>query len=117
MHLCAITYSESKDTTPLLLWQEVRKPMLRMIRQDRMLLAAGLAPFFAGLAMRFAVPLAESGLIRLTGTETVLAPYYALFDLFFACLTPAMFCFIAAMVMLEERDEHIDWYLFVTGLA
>lgn len=117
MHLYAITYSESKDTAPLLLWQEVRKPMLRMIRQDRMLLAAGLAPFFSGLAMRFAVPLAESGLIRLTGTETVLAPYYALFDLFFACLTPAMFCFIAAMVMLEERDDHIDRYLFVTGLA
>ena len=88
--------------------------MLRLIRQDRMLLAAGLAPFLAGLAIRFAVPLAESGLIRLTGTEAVLAPYYALFDLFFACLTPAMFCFIAAMVMLEERDDHIDRYLFKT---
>ena len=91
--------------------------MLKLIRQDRMLLAAGLAPFLAGLAIRFAAPLAESGLIRLTGTEAVLAPYYALFDLFFACLTPAMFCFIAAMVMLEERDEHIDRYLFVTGLG
>ena len=91
--------------------------MLRLIRQDRMLLAAGLAPFLAGLAMRFAVPLAESGLIRLTGTEAVLAPYYALFDLFFACLTPAMFCFIAAMVMLEERDDHIDRYLSATALG
>lgn len=91
--------------------------MLRLIRQDRMLLAAGLAPFLAGLAIRFAVPLAESGLIRLTGTEAVLVPYYALFDLFFASLTPAMFCFIAAMVMLEERDDHIDRYLFVTGLG
>ena len=91
--------------------------MLRLIRQDRMLLAAGLAPFLAGLAIRFAVPLAESGLIRLTGTEAVLAPYYALFDLFFACLTPAMFCFIAAMVMLEERDDHIDRYLSATALG
>lgn len=91
--------------------------MLKLIRQDRMLLAAGLAPLLAGTAIRFAVPLAESSLIRLTGTQAVLAPYYGLFDLFFASLTPAMFCFIAAMVMLEERDDHIDRYLSVTALG
>lgn len=28
-----------------------------------------------------------------------------------------MLCFIAAMVMLEERDEQIDRYLIVTGLG
>lgn len=91
--------------------------MLKLVRQDRMLLAAGLAPLLAGIATRYAVPLAEGSLVRLTGAEAVLAPYYALFDLFFASLTPAMFCFIAAMVMLEERDDHIDRYLFVTGLG
>lgn len=91
--------------------------MLKLIRQDRMLLAAGLAPLLAGAAIRFAVPLAEGSLIRLTGKAAVLAPYYALFDLFFACLTPAMFCFIATMVMLEERDDHIDRYLSATALG
>ena len=91
--------------------------MLRLIRQDRMLLAAGLAPLLAGTAIRFAVPLAESSLVHLTSTPAVLAPYYALFDIFLASLTPAMFCFIAAMVMLEERDDHIDRYLSATALG
>lgn len=91
--------------------------MLKLIRQDRMLLAAGLAPLLAGIAIRYAVPLAEGSLVRLTGAEAVLAPYYALFDLFLASLTPAMFCFIAAMVMLEERDDHIDRYLSATALG
>lgn len=91
--------------------------MLKLIRQDRMLLAAGLAPLLAGTAIRFAVPLAEGSLVRMTGAETVLVPYYALFDLFLASLTPVMFCFIAAMVMLEERDDHIDRYLSATALG
>lgn len=91
--------------------------MLKLVRQDRMLLAAGLAPLLAGIAVRYAVPLAEGSLVHLTGADAVLAPYYALFDLFFASLTPAMFCFIAAMVMLEERDDHIDRYLSATALG
>lgn len=91
--------------------------MLKLIRQDRMLLAAGLAPLLAGTAIRFAVPLAEGSLVRMTGAETVLVPYYALFDLFLASLTPVMFCFIAAMVMLEDRDDHIDRYLSATALG
>lgn len=47
----------------------------------------------------------------------VLTPYYGLFDIFFASIAPAMFGFITAMVMLEEHDDHIDRYLFVTGLG
>ena len=49
--------------------------------------------------------------------NAVISPYYGLFDILFASVAPAMFCFIAAMVMLEERDEHIDRYLFITGLG
>ena len=91
--------------------------MLKLIRQDGMLLASLLAPLLAGIAIRFAVPLAEGSLVRLTGAQAVLVPYYGLFDLFFSSLTPVMFCFIAAMVMLEERDDHIDRYLSVTALG
>lgn len=87
--------------------------MLRLIRRDRMLLAAGAAPLLAGVALRCGVPLAGGVLVRCTGTA--LSPYYGLLDLFLASLTPAMFCFIAAMVMLEERDDHIDRYLFATA--
>lgn len=91
--------------------------MLKFVRQDRMLFAAGLAPLLAGIAIHFGVLFAENSLIHFTGLPAVLAPYYGLFDIFLASITPAMLCFIAAMVMLEERDDHIDRYLFVTGLG
>lgn len=91
--------------------------MLKLIRHDRMLSVAGLTPLLAGGAIHFGVPLIEKELIRFTGWSVVLSPYYGLFDTFFASISPAMFCFIAAMVMLEEHDDHIDRYLFITGLG
>lgn len=91
--------------------------MLKFIRQDMMLFAAGLAPFLAGTAIRFGVPFAGKMLTRYTGLPAVLSPYYGLFDIFFASITPSMYCFISAMVILEEHDDHIDCYLFVTGLG
>lgn len=32
-------------------------------------------------------------------------------------IAPTMFCFVTAMVMLEEHDDRIDEYLIVTGLG
>lgn len=32
-------------------------------------------------------------------------------------LTPIMFCFVTAMVVLEEHDDHIENYLFITTLG
>lgn len=91
--------------------------MLKFIRHDMMLFAAGLAPLLAGVAIKFGVPFMEKMLVSYTGAEEILAPYYGLFDIFFASIAPAMFGFIAAMVMLEEHDDHIDRYLFITGLG
>ena len=91
--------------------------MLKLIRRDGMLLAAGTAPPLAGAAIRYGIPFGEEILVRCTGRAAVLGPYYGLFDAFFACLTPVMLCFISAMVMLEEHDEGIDRALFVTGLG
>lgn len=91
--------------------------MLKFIRRDLMLFAAGLAPLLAGTAIHFGMPFLEKMLIRFTGLPSVLSPYYGLFDIFFASIAPAMFCFIAAMIILEERDDHIDRYLYVTGLG
>jgi fluoroquinolone transport system permease protein len=82
-----------------------------------MLFACMLAPVLSGLAIRFVIPLTEKMLIRYTGSASVISPYYGLFDIFFSALTPAMFCFVAAMIILEERDDHIDRYLYVTGLG
>ena len=91
--------------------------MLRFVKKDMMLLAAGLSPFLMGAAIRFGIPAIDKALCGLTGLPQIMSPYYSLFDIFYAAITPAMFCFVAAMVMLEERDDHIDRYLFVTNLG
>lgn len=91
--------------------------MIKFIRRDRMLFAACLAPLLAGAAIRFGVPFIEVTLVRQMGNGPILYPCYGLFDVFFSMITPVMFCFAAAMVMLEERDEHTVNYLFVTRLG
>lgn len=91
--------------------------MIKMIKHDLMLFASCIAPILAGIAIKFVVPMIEKMLMEWTGRDMVLYPYYGLFDLFFAALTPVMFCFIAAMVILEERDDHIAGYLYITGLG
>ena len=91
--------------------------MMKVVMHDKMLFAALISPLLAVTAIRFLVPGAENALIQMTDFPVLLSPYYGLFDIFFVSLSPAMFCFIAAMVVLEEHDEHIDRYLFVTGLG
>ena len=91
--------------------------MLAYMRRDRMLFAACLAPVLAGLLFRFAIPLFEAALTDWFHVSAIIAPYYALIDIFFAMLPPAMFCFVSAMVSLEEADENTAAYLFVTPLG
>lgn len=91
--------------------------MLAYMRRDRMLFAACLAPVLSGLLFRFAIPLLEAALADWFHVSVVIAPYYALIDIFFAMLSPAMFCFVSAMISLEEADEKTAAYLFVTPLG
>lgn len=91
--------------------------MMKVVMHDKMLFAALIAPVLAGTAIRFLVPAAENTLVRIADFPVFLTLYYGLFDIFLASLSPVMFCFIAAMVVLEEHDDHIDRYLFVTGLG
>lgn len=91
--------------------------MLNVVKHDKMLFAALMSPLLAGIAIHFGVPVAEKMLMQMTGLPVVLSPYYGLIDIFFASLTPIMFCFISAMVLLEEHDDHIDKYLFITSLG
>lgn len=91
--------------------------MLAYMRRDRMLFAACLAPLLAGFFIRFAIPFLEAVLTERFHTSAIITPYYALMDVFFAMLSPAMFCFVSAMVCLEEADEKTAAYLFVTPLG
>ena len=91
--------------------------MLRFVRKDMMLLAAGLSPFLIGIAMHLGIPFIDKQLTLFTGLQNVIVPYFGLFDILYTAITPVMFCFVAAMVMLEEHDDHIDRYLFITELG
>lgn len=91
--------------------------MLLFVRRDMMLFVSCFAPFLAGLCFKFAIPAIGKMTVGRADISAVLTPYYGLFDLFFSMLAPTMFCFAAAMVVLEEHDDHIEPYLFVTALG
>ena len=88
-----------------------------MMRRDMMLFVSCLAPILAGISFRFAIPLLETTLTNCFQVEAALSTYYKLIDILFAMLTPDMFCFVSAMVALEERDEKTVAYLFITPLG
>lgn len=93
------------------------KQMLLSIKKDMMLFVACFAPILCGSFFKIVIPMIEKVLKSYFGLPTILTPYYGLFDVFFSLITPAMFCFAAAMVILEEMDEHITGYLAVTPLG
>ena len=91
--------------------------MLKSVKRDRMLVAACVAPLLVGIAIKYAIPFMEEILIAQTNRREILCPYYGLFDIFFSMITSAMFCFAAAMVLLEEHDDHIESYCSITPLG
>ncbi len=91
--------------------------MLAAMRRDMMLFAACLMPIIAGLFFRFAIPFLEAVLTERFHIPAIISPYYKLIDIIFMMLSPTMFCFISAMVSLEEADEKTAVYLFITPLG
>ena len=83
--------------------------MLKVMRKDKMLILVSIAPVLAGTLIHFLLPCFEN--------IVSLIYYYPLVDFFLSVITPLMFNFIATMVMLEERDDHIDRYIYVTSLG
>lgn len=97
----------------------IRRSFFQMavsMRRDKMLSVCCFAPILAVFFFRFAIPLLEAALTDGFHMTAVISPYYKLIDILFAMLPSTMFCFIAAMVSLEEKDEKTAVYLFVTPL-
>ena len=90
--------------------------MAAAMRRDMMLFASCFAPILAGFFFRFAIPLLETALTDGFHMMAVISPYYKLVDILFAMLPSTMFCFVSAMVSLEEKDEKTAVYLFITPL-
>lgn len=91
--------------------------LLRVIWQDRMLVACLFAPVLIGAFFRFGIPAVEQLLREYLKMPQVLSPYYLLFDLMLLVMTPLMLSFAGVMVMLEELDNGTAKYLMVTPLA
>lgn len=91
--------------------------MTAAMRRDLMLPAACLVPVLAGIFFRFILPLLEAVLTDHFHIPALISPYYRLIDIFLAMMAPVMFCFVAAMVSLEEADEKTAAYLFITPLG
>lgn len=91
--------------------------MLAYMRRDMMLFVVCFAPVLVGFVFRFAIPFLEAALTDWFHISAIIFPYYALIDTFFAMISPTMFCFVSAMVSLEEADEKTAAYLFVTPLG
>lgn len=93
------------------------RQMIAFLKRDMMLAAACVAPLLIGLAFRFAIPFLENVITEKISAEGMLTPFYTVFDLFLVSITPVFYCFIAAMVILEERDDCIMSALYVSPLG
>lgn len=97
----------------------IRRSFFQMVvsmRRDKMLSVCCFAPILAVFFFRVAIPLLEAALTDGFHMTAVISPYYKLIDILFAMLPSTMFCFVSAMVSLEEKDEKTAVYLFVTPL-
>lgn len=90
---------------------------IKQIASDGMLVAVCIAPILTACFFRFAIPSIEQMLCGYFNVTSILANYYLLFDLFLSMITPYMFCFASAMVMLTEYDENMSQYTFVTPVG
>lgn len=87
------------------------------VLDDYMLTACLLMPIIMGAAFRFGIPALEEYLCGTFSQQSVLAPYYLVFDLVIAVMTPMMFSFSGVMTMLEELDNGTARYLMVTPIG
>lgn len=93
------------------------KQYLIQITNDAMLFMVCLAPLLCGALFKSVIPAAEKLLSEQFNNMAILTPYYLLFDLLLATLTPMMISYVSAMVILEDIDEGITNYMAVTPIG
>ena len=98
----------------------VKKAFEQFLREtwdDIMLAGMLFIPVIAGLLFKFGIPELERFIINYYELSFFLSPYYVLFDSFLSTVTPLMFSFVSAMVILGEHDNGLSVYLAVTPLG
>lgn len=88
------------------------KQMMLCVRKDGMLVIVCFAPLLCGCFFKFLLPILITT-FQLPNFECL----PSICDLLLLVITPIMFCFISAMIILEEIDDHICGYLAITPLT
>jgi len=101
---------------PRVLWIAF-KQFLVQIYKDAMLVLICIAPFLCGGLFKYILPIAEKLAERYIPLSEILQPYYILFDLVLGSVTPMLYCFAAAYVILSEVDDGLSRYLAVTPIG
>lgn len=98
------------------LWKSFQQYM-NQISKDAMLILLCFAPILCGLFFCYGLPFIQSLLTRYFSLSNLFSPYYLLFDLLLGMLTPLMYSFVSAYVILGEIDDGTSKYLAVTPLG
>ena len=98
------------------IWNSFRQ-MVIYVKNDFMLYMALSFTFIMGVLFKFGMPAFDGLLSNVFGVATVLEPYYHLFDIIFPAFGPYMFTYVAGMVVLEDIDDHIANYMFISPLG
>jgi fluoroquinolone transport system permease protein len=93
------------------------RQFLYQIRKDAILLLLCVAPVLCGVFFRYGIPAIEDLVLEQFGLSDIMKPYYLLFDLMLGVITPLMYCFASAYLILGEIDEGISNYMAVTPLG
>lgn len=93
------------------------KQYLMQIYKDAMLILLMIAPLLCGLFFKYGIPYANGLIEKYFKLNEFFDSYYLLFDLFLGSITPLLYCFASAYLILGEIDDNISGYLSVTPLG
>jgi fluoroquinolone transport system permease protein len=89
----------------------------KQITKDSMLILMIIAPFLCGIAFKFAIPILDNYISMKFKVGTIIEPYFITFDSFLVFLAPCLVCIVASFLILEELDDKVSPYIFVTPIG
>ena len=100
----------------VILWIAL-KQFLQQLYHDSMLFLICIAPFLCGVFFKYLLPFIAYSVKEYIALSEILLPYHLIFDLILLSITPMLYCFAAAYVILSEIDDNITRYMAVTPLG
>lgn len=89
----------------------------KQISRDTMLILMIIAPFLCGIVFKFLIPFLEGFISNKFGVSKILTPYFRTLDSFLVFLAPCLICIVASFLILEEFDDKVSPYVFVTPIG